>query len=525
MIVLRVKTQMAFKDLALEEDLTPSGKELMCILRVLVCKSQVYLKRKPALEDDSSKKRQKTFTPEQCSNRENLYTETKYCNTFERYDNVHEKLTNNQDYFLTSLGLQTGCVNETNKNITTWKLAKFKVTPSIPFSSNLGQILMKRDNHHFPDNLKRHRIERVERYINQPCRKSFNVKYDVTYPEKKSKELTFHWYKFPSKKTRQQCISKRDNVAIRCKQLSIKLVRENLNVLREKLKVEQKDSFNANEFKGGMLERESILNILLNCASLANLIGNSHVHLEEGYTKSVILLYIHLNYSVFYPVVVFAEMGWFQGIIMVSLYSLKCSVDVLFKSVEKVNQLIKTIENDDILTLNNRIPNHPSVYNEYQRIVNTKLVNIYKYHVNILRVTQLYSKSTRIRICGGILQAIGLNYLLFALLSLDNLNLIGKLLALASSLTGYLLGIAGLSIIGQMCEDELTKLYWTLYKMSWYKWDIENKQIYRMLILRARHIDSIRFGLNSTANKSSLLKYLKTTYAFFAFFYQTSLVS
>ncbi|XP_076271427.1 uncharacterized protein LOC143203177 [Rhynchophorus ferrugineus] len=420
---------------ALEEDLTPSGKELMCILRV--CKSQVYLKRKPALEDDSSKKRQKTFTPEQCSNRENLYTETKYCNTFERYDNVHEKLTNNQDYFLTSLGLQTGCVNETNKNITTWKLAKFKSMLM------LVNVLICRPM-----------IEKVVNLLKM----------------------------FP-------------------------------------------DSFNANEFKGGMLERESILNILLNCASLANLIGNSHVHLEEGYTKSVILLYIHLNYSVFYPVVVFAEMGWFQAIIMVSLYSLKCSVDVLFKSVEKVNQLIKTIENDDILTLNNRIPNHPSVYNEYQRIVNTKLVNIYKYHVNILRVTQLYSKSTRIRICGGILQAIGLNYLLFALLSLDNLNLIGKLLALASSLTGYLLGIAGLSIIGQMCEDELTKLYWTLYKMSWYKWDIENKQIYRMLILRARHIDSIRFGLNSTANKSSLLKYLKTTYAFFAFFYQTSLVS
>lgn len=250
----------------LEENLTPTGKEFMYILRVLVyncCeffkkpsinvnlndhfnndnKSQVRHKRKHSIEENYPKKIRRTLIPKPISGTnlsiENKKTSYTYSTIGLSDVDVHEQNTNKQDEFLTSLGLKAAYVSEKNTNISCWKSVKFKLAPSIPFSSNLGQMLMKRDNHVFPDSSKRHRLERVERYINQPYKESLNIKYEVTYPGKKLKGLIYHWYKFPYKRMPQKCIHNYNNVAVSFKPLTVKVARENLNTLREKMQIEQ----------------------------------------------------------------------------------------------------------------------------------------------------------------------------------------------------------------------------------------------------------------------------------------------
>lgn len=80
---------------------------------------------------------------------------------------------------------------------------KFNMCTHIPFSSDLGMELMRRDSHNCPDITKSRKLDRLEWHINKPDTNTHSdISFPVTYQEKKN--MTFHTYKMPKRQHYQQ---------------------------------------------------------------------------------------------------------------------------------------------------------------------------------------------------------------------------------------------------------------------------------------------------------------------------------
>lgn len=86
---------------------------------------------------------------------------------------------------------------------TSYSSVKFNMCTHIPFSSDLGMELMRRDNHTCPEITKTRKLDRLEWHLNKP---SMNPEpassFPVSYQEKKN--TTFHTYKMPKRQHYQQ---------------------------------------------------------------------------------------------------------------------------------------------------------------------------------------------------------------------------------------------------------------------------------------------------------------------------------
>lgn len=149
-----------------------------------------------------------------------------------------------QDAFLNIFGLQNTFDHDIEDPVVPAVLSssiKFNSCSVIPFSSDLGLELMKRDNHNCPEALKSRRLEKLEWYVNKTPPRYNEITYEVTYQEKK--DTTFRSYKFPKRQIWQHpgdmIFQKK---ALFCQRLTIVLIRQDLEALQKKLrrKVERK---------------------------------------------------------------------------------------------------------------------------------------------------------------------------------------------------------------------------------------------------------------------------------------------
>lgn len=84
------------------------------------------------------------------------------------------------------------------------RVIRLQNCPHVPFSSNVGQLLMKKENCSVPDNVTERKIDRIEWYINResPNPKTVqNLNYETSYVP--NKNYTEHDFRFPKRQYHQ----------------------------------------------------------------------------------------------------------------------------------------------------------------------------------------------------------------------------------------------------------------------------------------------------------------------------------
>ncbi|KAF7267332.1 hypothetical protein GWI33_019450 [Rhynchophorus ferrugineus] len=76
--------------------------------------------------------------------------------------------------------------------------------------------------------------------------------------------------------------------------------------------------------------------------------------------------------------------------------------------------------------------------------------------------------------------------------------------------------------VAQIIEDQFEDMYYALINMPWYLWNQENKNIYLVLLNKIQKGNQVYIGFNMPLNRNLLLLYIRNTYAFITFLYQTN---
>lgn len=114
-------------------------------------------------------------------------------------------------------------VNHVN-NATVLKSVKLASIPSVPFSSDYAQVLLKREKQGFPQEVHLKRLERIERYLKNDTTVLTTTlpEYSVTYDKKQ--ELCCRIYRFPVRQS-YQVKDKIEFLKNLCTPVSVMLVR------------------------------------------------------------------------------------------------------------------------------------------------------------------------------------------------------------------------------------------------------------------------------------------------------------
>ncbi|XP_066147394.1 uncharacterized protein [Euwallacea fornicatus] len=254
----------------ISKTLTSDGKYIMTLLRFLVykcceffkkpsenlntelhvtevdLKQRVNRKRKLSDDDGAIPIKRRTLLPRSCCKQkkssENLRKMLPQPVADLRVI-LHKPQALNQNEFLRLFKLEStsSLIQEDtpNSSLITNSI-KFNTCSQIPFSSDLGMELIKRDNHICPEVTKSRKLDRLEWYINKVPLKAVEVcSYEVTYQEKKG--LTYRYYKFPKRQIGQHP----GDIAFQTKTifsrlLKVTLVRHNLKKLQQVVKRKSK---------------------------------------------------------------------------------------------------------------------------------------------------------------------------------------------------------------------------------------------------------------------------------------------
>lgn len=230
--------------------LTPDGIHLMKLLRFLAYKCCEYFKKPSAdLGDQENQlpvkpKRNPTCKPfdaikPSSSVRRNVGTQYTLPNSpaIEISEGKQPCLT--QDEFLglsrlrrtsnTTVSDSRGLHNKAHHSV------KFVHCPAIPFSSDLGIELMKRDAHTCPDETKIKYLQKRERYTNTISAPSSNSQCPISYKTKRTGK-TDRKYHFPKRQNHQHpgdLIYQLEKIF--CKPCKVHLNRLNLTRIKEKI--------------------------------------------------------------------------------------------------------------------------------------------------------------------------------------------------------------------------------------------------------------------------------------------------
>ncbi|XP_072383177.1 uncharacterized protein [Diabrotica undecimpunctata] len=105
--------------------------------------------------------------------------------------------------------------------------------PNIPFSSDLGQFLIKLENHKVPSSVSERKLDKLQWYINKNSQPMTNVPFEVNYCQ--NKKNNNHKYKFPIRQY-HQLLGDHDFENFKyklCKPLTVKLQNEDLVSLKK----------------------------------------------------------------------------------------------------------------------------------------------------------------------------------------------------------------------------------------------------------------------------------------------------
>lgn len=120
-------------------------------------------------------------------------------------DILYKPKSLDQGQFLKLLELKSisSPITENLSPLTSYGSVKFNTCTHIPFSSDLGMELMRRDNHTCPEITKTRKLDRLEWHLNKPSMNTESASsFPVSYQEKKN--TTFHTYKMPKRQHYQQ---------------------------------------------------------------------------------------------------------------------------------------------------------------------------------------------------------------------------------------------------------------------------------------------------------------------------------
>lgn len=112
---------------------------------------------------------------------------------------------------------------------------------NIPFSSNVGMIMARREQHCMPEDLKLKRLERSEWYINQPIPRLYTEIDFETSPTYKIPNY-MHNFKIPKRQQHHLRRSLRNVHFLKqfCTPISVKLIREDLTKVQEDIRKKAK---------------------------------------------------------------------------------------------------------------------------------------------------------------------------------------------------------------------------------------------------------------------------------------------
>ncbi|XP_066261647.1 uncharacterized protein [Euwallacea similis] len=254
----------------ISKTLTSDGKYFMTLLRFLVykcceffkkpsenlntellvtdidSKQWIYRKRKLSDIDSAIPIKRRTLLPRSCCKQKKSSENLPNIESQPIVDLrviLHKPQVLNQNEFLRLFKLETtSSLTQEDTPIPSLitNTIKFNTCSHIPFSSDLGLELIKRDNHMCPEVTKSRKLDRLEWYINKlPLKVAESCGYEVTYQEKKG--LTYRYYKFPKRQIRQHPGDVAFQMkAIFCRLLKVVLVRHNLEQLQQVVKRKSK---------------------------------------------------------------------------------------------------------------------------------------------------------------------------------------------------------------------------------------------------------------------------------------------
>ncbi|CAG9771233.1 unnamed protein product [Ceutorhynchus assimilis] len=234
----------------ISQSLTADGKCLMGILRFLVYKCCQFFQKTQYKESLNNFTKPQVTSKRRTLIPQNLAPKSKRASPVDSINyNPVVSLINvllpekpiTQESFLDGFGLQSTfnpiigeepTITPTNNSI------KFNNTSNIPFSSDLGRELMKRDNHFCPEALRARRLEKFEWYVNKPIvNRPNNIKYEVTYQEKKD-WLLDRKFKYPKRQIWQHPgDTDFQKKALLCRRLKVLVLKQDLSKLQRKLRV------------------------------------------------------------------------------------------------------------------------------------------------------------------------------------------------------------------------------------------------------------------------------------------------
>ncbi|XP_076274015.1 uncharacterized protein LOC143204942 [Rhynchophorus ferrugineus] len=221
-------------------------------------------------------------------------------------------------------------------------------------------------------------------------------------------------------------------------------------------------------------------------------------------------------YPEFVYTVIFLHICWFQMALSLSIFLLHIIPVVVYSYILKFGDFINLIEEYQASNVNR-------VMNEmYHKNITMHLVFVYKQHLKLMTYLHKFTRSSMIKFIGGIFLLVGLCFMPLLVFCMSNFSIIQALLISLAPTCAYFFSTFISFNVAQIIEDQFEDMYYALINMPWYLWNQENKNIYLVLLNKIQKGNQIYIGFNMPLNRNSLLLYIRNTYAFITFLYQTN---
>lgn len=139
----------------------------------------------------------------------------------------HQKTWVNKDKFMSYLHLHNKNKPLLIKSSNEMRLRSSKFSYSIPFSSDIGKILLHKESTVHLEEIQQRKLERLEWYLKEQSKHKEDATYPVSY--RSNRNIHVHNYSFPRRQFSQRRIVQ-ENLLKLCKPVTVKLERLSLRI-------------------------------------------------------------------------------------------------------------------------------------------------------------------------------------------------------------------------------------------------------------------------------------------------------